>query len=412
MITGPKEKKYVDGKPDKREVSRIKLGSIVSIDSGKWDLELSKPVNAPEMENLLSKYRDKSLEGNFFFEKTFLAAAFARMNTHETSLITVWETLDTERSLRMYFPMVQEKIGFPGIKAWRCWSHDYAPLGVPIVSEVDSGEVIDRFLQLLGQIENSAYCALVFPDIPLKGVFASRLREALEISDTPYCEKLHGARAILKPDKSTSSGVVLDINSKKRRNLQRQLRRLGELGQLELESVKSYKDVILRFEEFLLLEARSWKGNKGTSMHTIKKTAAFARQAVTQSAKENKCTIYSIRLDGNSVASLIMLNSDGVFYPWKIAFDQNFSLYSPGSVLIYLVSKSIGAEPGFVRSDSLAGFKNNLMNPLWKQRMELGSIILPIGNGARSCIENVSGAIERKNKLTILTKQLLKRGGK
>jgi len=248
---------------------------------------------------------------------------------------------------------------------------------------------------------------LVFNDIPLEGIFASRMREALEGLDIPYCQMLSGHRAILNANKMTPNSSILDLTSKKHRQLKRQLRRLGELGDLELECVREYKDIILRFEEFLLLEAKGWKGRKGTSMHTIKQTAAFARQAVTDLANDGQCAIYSIRLDGKSIASLIVLNSSGIYFPWKIAFDQNYSSYSPGALLMYKISLEIGNKPDFIRADSLAGPSNQLVNLLWKRRMKLGSLILPMGDSSKSAIERISKAIERKQNLRRKLKNLI-----
>lgn len=401
--------RYVHGRPDNRKVTRVKLATLVPMDSSKWDLELSKPVNAPQMKRILEKYQDQSLETNLFFEKTFLAAAFGRMNTRETNLLTVSETIDSERYLRMYFPVVQERLGIPGNRVWRCWSHDYAPLGVPIVSQHDAGEVLDRFLQLLVQVESSKISTLIFQDIPLDGVFASRLRLAMEDSNTPYCQNPTAERAVLRKNLITRSIDIVNINSKMRRNYRRQQRRLGELGALELECVEGYKDVILRFEEFLLLEASGWKKNKGTSMLTIKQTAAFARQAVTDLAKYDQCAIYSIRLDGQSIASLIMLKSNGAYFPWKIAIDQRYSLYSPGALLMLRACESIGLKPDFIRADSLAGPSNRLVSPLMKQRMELGTLTLPIGNTSLFKVKKVSGAIRRENDLRNWAKKLLRK---
>lgn len=405
-------KKYIMGGFDKREVSRIKLATIVSLDSSKWDLELSKPVHGPELEKLLNIYKDDSIEDNLFFGKTFLSAAFGRMNAPETCLLTVWETIDSDRYLRMYFPVVPDRLGFPGKKVWRCWSHDYAPLGVPIVSKHEAGEVLDRFLQLLAQMDNASFPALVFGDLPIEGVFSVRMREAMEAADLPYCQIPNGDRAILQREARPSSSSVIEITAKKRRQLHRQQRRLAEVGSLQLECVSGYKDVILRFEEFLLLEAKGWKGRKGTSMHTIKQTAAFARQAVTDLTLAKQCSIYSIRLNGKSIASLIVLTANGVYFPWKIAFDQDYSQFSPGAVLMYRVSEEIGKAPDFVRADSLAGASNQLVNLLWKKRMKLGSIIIPtgpIGPNSRKRVEALAGAIIRKQDLRERVKKLMGR---
>jgi len=408
MSLFPQQGCYPLPRADKREIPRIKLATIVPMDSSKWDLELSKPVNAPQLAVLLEKYQGARLEENLFFDKAFLAAAFGRMNTVDTSLLTVWETVGTQRHLRMHFPVVQQVLGWPGQKIWRCWSHDYAPLGVPIVSATDAGEVLERFLQLVSQTDNTVIRALVFSDIPLDGDFACRLREALDGSKVVSCQIPSGNRAVLYASGTLSSALTLDLGAKKQRQLRRQLRRLGELGELELECVEEYKDVILRFEEFLLLEAKGWKGRKGTSMHTIKQTAAFARQAVTDLAKIEQSAIYSIRLDGTSVASLIVLNSNGAYFPWKIAFDQEFSMYSPGALLMYSVSQAMLAKKDFVRADSLAGPSNQLVNLLWKQRMKLGSIVLPVGDTSITSLERITTAIKRREELRGIVKGLIR----
>ncbi|MCP4073263.1 MAG: GNAT family N-acetyltransferase [Hyphomicrobiales bacterium] len=399
---------YFRDKPDKRQIPRVKLATIVSMDSSKWDLELSKPKIAPELEMLLDKYQDDCLEDNPFFEKPFLAAAFGRMNTRETILLTVWETIDNQRLLRMYFPVVKERVGVPGKKTWRCWSHDYAPLGVPIVSKRDAEEVLDRFLQLISQVVYPGISTLVFQDVPLDGLFAVKLRDVINDSRLPYRQISTSDRAVLQRNLIDPSSDILEVNAKMRRNYRRQLRRLGETGELVLERVDEYQDIILRFEEFLLLEASGWKKRQGTSMLTTKQTAAFARQAVTELAKSGQSAVYSIRLEDKTIASLIMLKSGGAYFPWKIAIDQNYSHYSPGALLIFRISQALGAESEFFRADSLAAASSQLVNPIWKQRMELGSLVLPIGTEADSSIEQVSRAIERKAKLRTSVKKNLK----
>ena len=407
MILNSMEQNLFYGEMDKREIPRIKLSSLVPMDSSRWDLELSMPVTSVELEKLLAKYQGDCLEDNLFFENTFLSAAFGRMNKSETSLLTVWETTDSERRLKMYFPIVAEKVGITGTKLWHCWSHDYAPLGVPIVNSEDANEVLARFIQLLGKIENPAFPALMLKDIPIAGKFASELRLELKNSGASYAEFKTNERAVLVRDDNFPSTPLVDISAKKRRQLDRQLRRIGELGEMKLECVDAYTDIILRFEEFLSLESDSWKGRKGTSMHTIKQTAAFARQAVTGLAQNKQCSIYSIRLDGQSIAFLIVLNSNGIFYPWKITFDKNYGQFSPGAVLMYKVSQMLENKSDFTFADSLAGTSNQLVNLLWKKRMDLGSFLLPVGNTPTSQILSYKDKIERQLKIKKFAKRMI-----
>ncbi len=399
--------KFYKGLPDQRAVERTRLASIVPIDSSRWDLELSKPATSPEMMQLLDKFHDKPLEDNLFFDRIFLSAAFGRMDNGNTSLLTVWETIGDERILRMYFPVVPDRAGLFGKKIWRCWSHDFAPLGVPIVSMEDAGEVLDRFLQLIAQIDRKQFTALLFENIPIDGVFADRFREALNSCDFPFRQIEMQERAVLARERNNRSSHVLSLSAKKLRQHGRQQRRLSELGEFELECVTSFSDINLRFEEFLLLEANGWKGRKGTSIQTIKQTAAFARQAVTDLAKSGNCAIYSIRLDGKSIASLIVLKTNNVYLPWKIAFDQAYARFSPGALLMLRVSETITKNKSFLRADSLASPTNNLMNLLWKRRMKIGAIVIPMGNTPATYLDAVALSIRRKNSLKQWAKSLL-----
>ena len=56
---------------------------------------------------------------------------------------------------------------------------------------------------------------------------------------------------------------------KRQRELNRLLRKLGEAGNVDFELARSQFDVLLRFEEYLLIETRSWKGRRGTSIQAV-----------------------------------------------------------------------------------------------------------------------------------------------
>ncbi len=143
----------------------------------------------------------------------------------------------------------------------------------------------------------------------------------------------------------------------------------------EFERAERLWDILLRFEEFLVLETRGWKGRKGSSIHVIRKTAAFARQAVGELAAQGRAVIYTLRLDGNAIASLIMLRSANRYYPWKIAFDEQWGAYSPGTQLMLRATRQLLAMPGFEFADSLAR-ETSWIDPLWPYKFRLATVIV------------------------------------
>lgn len=343
-----------------------------------WTLELREMTFSAELIHELNGLASLSGGRNLFFETEFQIAGRNRVLPHDTRQLVLSESIGGETSIRLYLPIVLTRRGIPPRRYWRVASHPFGPLSLPLVEYCDREEICEQFSALIGRLPVLDRCPLLFEDLPVADPVITTLRECLTRNGHASILRTTHSRAVLLPSAmANGAGDAFVRNAlprKKRRGLGRQRRRLEELGELRLEHAEDFELMRRRFEEFLLLETRGWKGRKGTSLHVIRQTAAFARQCVTALASQKRSAIYSLRLDDRPVASLIMLRSGHRYYPWKIAFDATYGAYSPGIQLILAVTRDLLERRGFAFADSLSG-ENSWIDSLWPDRIELGVLI-------------------------------------
>lgn len=395
-------------KTDRRKASDdVLLASVAGMDSSLWEMSTRHCGFREGDFELLEALSASTVDRNVFFEPPFFTASHERLGMPVKKLVTLSEKVGASTTMKLVFPVQSEKVGFPRMKVMRVWSHMYGPLSSPLLQGDEAEQIAEKFIQCTIGVKFAGWDAIVFQDLPTDGTFTRSLQKiSSDYSHSLIVEPYQ--RAILGP-KSASAYPGNVLSSKRKKELKRQYRRLGELGDLQLEITSDLMGTLLRFEEFLLMETRSWKGERGTSIHMIKKTAAFARQAVANLVAADACQIYSLRLDNRAVSSVIVLRSGGQYFPWKMAFDENYAKYSAGKLLIVEMTKAMLDQKGFEGADSLAAPDNLMINQLWPDRMDLGTLVLGLGDKGPQVAQKVANAIVRENKLKKIGKRILGR---
>jgi CelD/BcsL family acetyltransferase involved in cellulose biosynthesis len=355
-----------------RDAQDVRTASTLTIGSSLWRLVDCPQTMDAEQTAALAALSARSGGRNIFFEEAFQAAAQGRMGTGERRLLLLGEQLGEEERLRLAMPFTQERLGLPPVNVLRAFTHPFAPLSLPLIDTEDEDETLSRFAELLGKLIGDM--PLVLEDFPLDEQAASMLVEKLRQQGLEVEIVGRRTRAVLLPLKSG------DAAAKRHRGIERFERRLRLRGTVEFERAERVWDILLRFEEFLVLETRGWKGRKGSSIHVIRKTAAFARQAVAALAKDGRAVIYTLRLDGQAIASLIMLRSGNRYYPWKTAFDEAWRSYSPGIQLMHRATRQLLETPGFEWADSLAR-EAAWVERLWPRTTTIGTLVISRGGG-------------------------------
>lgn len=123
-----------------------------------------------------------------------------------------------------------------------------------------------------------------------------------------------------------------------RQELNRRLRRLKEIGEVEFDVTRGYRAELL--QKYFELEAKSWKGRAGTAVtcdpNVIKLHDDFA-QAV---AANDALFIYELKLNQKTIAMQVCVMYDKQTVQWKISYDEEYARFSPGNLLFREVLRS------------------------------------------------------------------------
>ena len=376
-----------------------------------WKLQLRPMAFEAGFVHELNGLSSLSDGRNVFFEAEFQMAAQDRVLPPATKQLVLTETVGEETGMRLYLPVHLTRIGFPATTVWRVASHPFGPLSTPLLEYSDREEICARFAALIGRLPALKGHPLVFEDAAIGDELFSQMQSGFSDAGHGVGVSATHTRAVLHPIAADKPGETFERNAlatKRRKELARLRRRLEEYGSLEFERAENFETVRLWFEEFLLLETRSWKGRRGTSLHIIRKNAAFARQTVAALSRQKRAIICSLRLDGRPIASIILLRSGNRFYPWKTAFDENYASSSPGAQLIIAMSRYLVEKPGFALADSLAT-GDSWIDHLWRDRLEIGTFVVAtqigVGDAAQKCLR----AVQRRRTVREWAKRTLRR---
>ncbi|HZP19641.1 MAG TPA: GNAT family N-acetyltransferase [Bauldia sp.] len=329
-------------------------------------------LSLAEAEAIRGEWADlaaRSLEANNFFHPDFALPAAARL----ADGVEVATVRDGDGRLIAAAPVARARLGrlAPSL---RFWSHNYGPLGVPLL---DQGRADSAVAALLA--ENPA--ALVLPDMTVEGpATAAFLRAARRAGRHAAIIGVHRRAAL---DRKAATGLRAALPTRRRKEYARQMRRLGDSGALVFESTAEPAKVRARFEEFLVLEAAGWKGGGGTALASSEKTRSFARQAIRDRAAANAVRIDSLRLDRRPIAMVVSFVEGDAAWTWKIAYDEKFARFSPGAQVMLDLPGPLFAETAVARIDSLAAPDHPMIDHLWPGRLAIGTVVIaPCGNAA------------------------------
>lgn len=339
-----------------------------------------------EMVDELDHLSTRTIEPNLFFNPRFLAPAMPRLEDREIRLAVMRDGTQARSRLRLLFPFSVERAPVPFGKSYlRSWSNPFGPLGTPLIDHDDPLGVVEDFFAMLARPGLRLPKLLVLPDIRLDGPVAGVMRSvadsrslALEVTST-------FERPYLNSSLDGDTYLQSTMNRHHYRDYGRLRRRLGELGELDYVIARQPDEIRFAAERFLTLEASGWKGRKRTAMAVDRLRAAFVREAIHRLSENDFCRVHELTLKGKTIASLIVFVENGIAYTWKTAYDENYSAFSPGTLLVMDVTRTHLDDPNIVMTDSCAVPDHPVMSRLWNERTPFGTMIigmLPDGDRA------------------------------
>jgi CelD/BcsL family acetyltransferase involved in cellulose biosynthesis len=290
--------------------------------------------------------------------------------------------LEAQGELVGLLPLRRERryYGHP-LPHWRNWLHANMFLGTPLVAP---GFEAAFWRELLDWCDDNTGPALFLhlshlaKEGPLHDALAQVLGEAGRAAATVHRED----RAMLHSGLDAEAYLEHSLGGKKRKELRRQHRRLGEQGELAVLRTTGDENVDAWAEEFLRLEEAGWKGDAGSALACDFATRILFVEALEGAAKRGRLERLSVRLDGKPLAMLASFLCPPGAFSYKTAFDERFARFSPG-VLLQCENLALLARPDIEWADSCAAADHPMIDHFWRERRTIVRHNVAIGGGAR-----------------------------
>jgi CelD/BcsL family acetyltransferase involved in cellulose biosynthesis len=274
-------------------------------------------------------------------------------------------------------------VGLWALQERRSWSlgptildslpFDYAFLSTPVVDPEVTPEVMPAFLNAIAQAQH-------LPSIVLMQSLATGTASGDALLSSVSAR---GGRMVIL--KTENRPVVWrsdrqSLSAERRKKLRQSWKRMSALGLTAVVLAADAGAVNIALEAFLQLELKSWKGAAGTALLSCERDAMFARRLIGNLAANGQAAIYALQIDGQTIASQILLFSGRMAYTWKTAFDEAYAKFSPGVVLIDKLTEPVLTRPGIDGIDSCS-VEGSYMGELWPMRQAMTDVIVDIKPG-------------------------------
>jgi CelD/BcsL family acetyltransferase involved in cellulose biosynthesis len=275
----------------------------------------------------------------------------------------------------------------PVISMWRAYkiplpalvsADPYGTLCTPLLDRDMAEEAVTGILQ---KARRAGAHALIFRATSLDGAAMKAFTDVLHRSGTQLVVLQSHVRACLDTTGDADDVLREALGAKKLKELRRQRNRLAEHGPVHFDVARTPAEMATAVETFLTLEASGWKGRRGTALSQDDGDAAFVRRATSALAETGQCEIVTLRTGETPVAAAIVLrHQDRAFY-FKLGVDERFAKFSPGVQLTLELTRYLCADPAISMVDSTAAPDHPMINPIWRGRLAIGDVLIPLRRG-------------------------------
>lgn len=336
----------------------------------------------------------RASEPNPFFESWYL---FPSLRALDPDGRTRMLCLESDGELVALLPLRRELTyyGYP-LPHWRAWTHANCFLTAPLVAR-GFEDAFWRALFAWADRNAGAGLFLHLPQLPLTGALHEALVKALTHERRQAALVREEERAMLAADLSPEAYLEAALTGKKRKELRRQHRRLGEEGTLAVEWRTGTEDLDRWIDAFLALESSGWKGGAGSALASAPETELIFRQALAGAAAHHRLERLALTLDGRPLAMLATFVSPPGAFSYKTAFDEDFARFSPG-VLLQRENLALLEREDVAWCDSCASADHPMIDHFWRERRPVGSINIAIGGGPRRALFRALAALETRRR--------------
>ena len=323
---------------------------------------------------------DTAVEPNHFFSAAPVLAAMRHLRPEGKPAFLIVRRRDAPGKAPIwcgFFPFFRHRTyrGLP-MRNLRLLKHDYCFLRVPLVRAGCEADVLE---QVFAWLDASGVAIVELGDQTGEGAYAEALAALLRRRGLNAPASSSHARAILRRGDSADAYLRGAVSGGKLKELRRQQRRLGEKGELQVDSLAPDGDVEAAIAEFLVLERAGWKGAQGTAMSCRPADREFFAELVRRAFGAGRLQMITMRLDGRPIAMKCNLLAPPGAFAFKIAYSEELSQYSPGVLLELENIRRLHEEARVQWMDSCAVPGHPMIERLWKEQRLIQSWVLPLG---------------------------------
>ena len=242
---------------------------------------------------------------------------------------------------------------------------DFTCNSLPLISQCQAQESV---LALVNQLKRP----LLLKDLPLDSQFVGQLK--LAAGHLRVVQDWQ--RAALTVNGTYQDWLDNNFDKKRRKEFKRLRNRLAEQGDLNLETLNQTSDFTRFAKDFIELEAKGWKGKRGTAIAGQFGRASTFNQICQRLHQSGRLRFWILRFNGKAIAALFGVVSGSQAQIVKITYDEAFAKYSPGVLLVLDATAAFFAEPGLQFVDSCAIPDHPMINRIWRGRMALGDVLI------------------------------------
>jgi CelD/BcsL family acetyltransferase involved in cellulose biosynthesis len=265
-----------------------------------------------------------------FFRPEWIASSIrAFAGARPVLLITVREG----SRLRAVLPLVEEKVSACGLRARKFRSAaDHTPRFDFIHGEGPGIEEVVR----AGWNElktHHDWDAIELVNVPEGGAAERLLSMAREDGFLAYAQQCAQSPYIpLNGNKPAKDFSQFALSSRFRYRLRHLWRKLEKTGDISLRRVEVADPKSL--QQFYGLEQSGWKGKRGTAIACNQETRQFYDSLADYGAQYGYLSLYFLQHGDSVLAAHFAFTCGGGYYPLKVAYDESYSQYGPGHLII------------------------------------------------------------------------------
>jgi hypothetical protein len=235
------------------------------------------------------------------------------------------------------------------VRNWRHHNHFFGP---PLIRR---GEEVRFWQAVLAALDEARWASgfLHVSGLVDNGPIHRALAHAAAMSGRT-CPVVHRERRpLLQSGVSAAEHYQANVSAKRRSELARRRKRLGELGRVAVRELRTADEVEPWSQEFLALEARGWKGKAGSAMASDPPIAGFFGHVIGEAHAAGRLSFLRLDLDDRPVAMLTTFLAPPGAFGFKCTFDEDYARFSPG-ILLQIENLKMLDRPDIAWTDSCA----------------------------------------------------------